>query len=395
MKRIGILTFWDFPSGMAPTTRIIAYSKGLVANNCSVNVYLFTRVFKDELKREEMSGDIEGIKYRYLHRFQTGGRTNKFIRYADEFVLRAKIVWQIFRDNLSSNFDYFLCSFDSINDLSAYGNLLDRFRFKKIFVADEFPIPIRGEMKDRVPEDLLQEYRKLHLNFSGRILMTEALKSFYNSNIDIKPTFILNTIVDAARFQRDFDKNSDVKIICYMGNMDLTKDDVDNIISAFSLLDCKHHQLELHLYGEPSAKEREILKSQISKLNLKQYVHLKGRASYDEVPEILMKSHILVNSQPNTQRAKGGFPTKLGEYLLSGVPSVFTDSGDIATYVIDGTHTHLVSPERPDLYADKLAFVLENYSLSERIASTGRDFVQQEFDSKSQTKNLLDFLDKV
>lgn len=395
MKKIGILTFWDFPSGMAPTTRIIAYSKGLIANNCTVNVYLFARVFKDELKRAEMSGELEGIKYRYLHRFHTTGRTNRLIRYADELVLRVKIVWRIFWDNLSNNFDYLLCSFDSINDLSAYGSLLDRFRFKKIFVADEFPIPIRGEMKERVPEDLLQEYRKLHLNFNGRILMTEALKSFYNSNIDIKPTFILNTIVDAARFQRKMVRNSDVEIICYMGNMDLTKDNVDNIISAFSLIDYKHHQLQLHLYGEPTAKDRGILESQINKLNLEQYVHLKGRVSYDQVPEILMKSHILVNSQPNTLRAKGGFPTKLGEYLLTGIPSVFTDSGDIASYVIDGTHANLVSPERPDLYAEKLAFVLENYSLSERIAGTGRDFVLEKFNSKNQTKLLLDFLDKL
>lgn len=395
MKRIGILTFWDFPSGMAPTTRIIAYSKGLIANNCTVNVYLFARVFKDELKRAEMSGEVEGIKYRYLHRFQTIGRTNRFIRYADELVLRVKIVWHIFRENLSSNFDYFLCSFDSINDLSAYSNLLDRFRFKKIFVADEFPIPIRGEMKDRVPEDLLQEYRKLHRNFSGRILMTEALKNFYNSNLDIKPTFILNTIVDAARFQIKMDRNSDVKIICYMGNMDLTKDNVDIIISAFSLLDYKHYQVELHLYGKPSAKDREIIESQINKLNLEKYVHLKGRASYNEVPEILMKSHILVNSQPNTQRAKGGFPTKLGEYLLTGVPSIFTDSGDIATYVLDGVHAHLVGPERPDLYAGKLRYVLENYALAQSVASAGRDFVLEEFDSKNQTEKLLNFLDKV
>lgn len=395
MKKIGILTFWDFPSGMAPTTRIIAYSKGLIANNCTVNVYLFARVFKDELKRAEMSGEVEGIKYRYLHRFHTIGRTNRFIRYADELVLRAKIVGHIFRDNLSSNFDYFLCSFDSINDLSAYTKLLDWFGFKKIFVADEFPIPIRGEMKESVPEDLLHEYRKLHRIFSGRILMTEALKYFYNSSLDIKPTFILNTIVDAARFQIKMNRNSYDKVICYMGNMDLTKDNVDIIISAFSLLDYKHYEVELHLYGEPSAKDREIVESQIKNLNLEKYVHLKGRASYNEVPKILMKSLILVNSQPNTQRAKGGFPTKLGEYLLTGVPSIFTDSGDIGNYVLDGVHAHLVEPERPDLYADKLAFVLENYSLSKGIANTGKEFVLQEFDSKSQTKNLLDFLDKV
>lgn len=394
-KKIGILTFWDFPYGMAPTTRIIAYGKGLIANNCTVSVYLFTRVFKDQLEKEDMIGEVDGIKYQYLHRFHTRGRINRMIRYVDEFILRIKLVWYIYRDNLRCNFDYFLCSFDSINDLTAYGYLLNLFSFKKIFVADEFPIPIREKMKDSVPEDMLIKYRKLHALFSGRILMTEALKDYYNSKIDTKPTFILNTIVDAGRFQKKCDNTSNLKVICYMGNLDLTKDNVDNIISAFALLDYERHQLELHLYGTPSAENRTKLDSQIVNLNLGKRVHFKGKATYEEVPEILMSSHILVNSQPNTQRAKGGFPTKLGEYLLSGVPAVFTKSGEIVDYVIDGIHAHLVPPERPDLFADKLEFVLENYLLAKQIAIKGQEFIMQEFDSKNQTKNLIDFLDKL
>ena len=395
MKKIGILTFWDFPSGMAPTTRIIAYGKGLVANNCTVNVYLFTRVFKDQLKRENMQGEVDGINYFYLHRFDVRGRTNKLIRYKDELILRTKIVWNIFRDNLIGKYDYFLCSFDSINDLSAYGKLLNLFSFKKVFVADEFPIPIRGQMKDHVPENLLHQYRKLHKFFSARILMTDALKTFYNSNISIKPTFILNTIVDADRFKEEGDSSSNAKVICYMGNLDLSKDNVDNIIAAFALLEYRRYQLELHLYGEPSPKDKEKLESQIEELNLGQFVSFKGKASYTEVPGILMSSYILVNSQPNTQRAKGGFPTKLGEYLLSGVPSVFTDSGDISTYVIDGTHAHLVAPESPDLYADKLKFVVENYSMANEMALKGRDFIGKEFVSINQTENLIDFLNRL
>ena len=111
-----------------------------------------------------------------------------------------------------------------------------------------------------------------------------------------------------------------------------------------------------------------------------------------EVPVILKSAYLLVSSQPNSKRAEGGFPTKLGEYMATGVPAILTDVGEITKYVQDGVHVYIVEPENHIAYANKLDFILSNYSEALSIASTAKEYLLNNFDYKSVSKNLLDFL---
>ena len=47
---------------------------------------------------------------------------------------------------------------------------------------------------------------------------------------------------------------------------------------------------------------------------------------------------MLVLARPDNIQAKGGFPTKLGEYLATGNPVVVTKVGEIPNYLIDGVN---------------------------------------------------------
>ena len=58
---IGILCYYTFPEGMAPTTRIIAYSKGLCANGADVDVYSFAFIEKE--RKPIIDGRIGAVKY--------------------------------------------------------------------------------------------------------------------------------------------------------------------------------------------------------------------------------------------------------------------------------------------------------------------------------------------
>lgn len=394
ITKIGILTFWDFPEGLAPTTRILAYSKGLVENNIQVEIFSFNRIFKDQLGTIQKSGIVNGASYTYIHFFNTLGKKYKLFRAIDEIILRVKLVYKIFKSNKSSPFSCLYLSFDDLHSFSSYLPLLKFFNFPLAFVADEFPIPIRDFMKDEVPEKMLSKYRYYHSFFSVRILMSYSLEEFYNEKISPKPTFILNTIVDASRFSVEFNNNALTKPhICYMGNLDLRKDNVQNIIEAFSLVEKKYSDFELHLYGTPSEVQFVYLLEVVKKFNLSNNVIFKGKASYHDVPVILKKSIILVNSQPITKRAQGGFPTKLGEYLLSSKPSIFTDSGDISKYIQDGEHAYIVPPENPKAFADKIFFILDNYDQALQVAKNGYNYVMRQFDAKRQTKELINFLE--
>jgi glycosyltransferase involved in cell wall biosynthesis len=170
-----------------------------------------------------------------------------------------------------------------------------------------------------------------------------------------------------------------------MGNMELSKDNVDNIIRAFALISDKHKDIDFYLYGAPSAKDKAFIENVIKECNMEERVFIKGRVPATEVPEILMKAHILVSSQPDTRRAEGGFPTKLGEYMATGIPTILTDVGEISQYVKDGVHVHIVPPEQPEPYAEKLDWMLNNYDKSLEIAQEADTIARRRYMTNVET----------
>jgi glycosyltransferase involved in cell wall biosynthesis len=393
LKKIVILCFWEFPIGMAPTNRILAYSSGLIENGVDVEVISSKRIFKDEVKLNNIQskGVVDGVHYKYPHFFSTKGKKISFIRYYDEIVLRFKVFFIILQRKRTQKIDFIFFSFDDIFSLKAYTTLTKLLNIPIVFVADEYPIPIRDFMQNSVPEALRIKYIKYHKNFKVRLLMSKALENFYNTNIYPLPSFILNSIINTKRFDelRIVSKN----VICYMGNLSLAKDNVDNIIEAFSFISSEYPELELHLYGKPNEKDDFFLNELILKLGLNQKVFFKGQVPSYLVPEILCNSKILVNSQPITKRAEGGFPTKLAEYLMTEVPSIFTDSGDIGLYIKDGVNGYIVEPCNPHLYSQKIKQILINYEEAKNVAIAGKIYIMENFNSKKVTRELLDFLE--
>ncbi len=395
IKRIVVLCFWEFPIGMAPTNRILAYSKGLIENGVDVEIFSFKRIYTDEVKLKKINsrGVVDGIHYEYPHFFNHLGRKFSIIRYFDEIILRIKIFFKIFKLKSTNRIDFIFFSFDDVFSLKAYTSLIKLLKIPIVFVADEYPIPIRDFMQNSVPELLLIKYKKYHKQFKVRVLMSKALENFYNLNIHPLPSFLLNSIVNTNRFEK-VNRTSSNNSICYMGNLSLSKDNVDNIIEAFSYISNEYPDLELHLYGNPNENDKLKLDELITKLNLKKRVHFKGQVSSNLVPEILCNSKILVNSQPITKRAEGGFPTKLAEYLMSEVPSIFTDSGDISLYLKDGVNGYMVEPCNSLLYSVKIKYILNNYKEAKNVAVAGKKFIIDNFDSIKVTKELIEFLEK-
>jgi len=235
--------------------------------------------------------------------------------------------------------------------------------------------------------------------FLFRITMTKTLKDYYNKEFGEKPTYIMNTIVNTSRFVYNevepkctvLDKNDRI-MLCYMGNMELEKDNIGNIIMAINQLRMEFPEITLHLYGTPREKSRTIIENLIAKYELESHIQYKGRVQFNEVPDVLVGYDVLVTSQPKTKRAAGGFPTKLGEYLMTGVPTIATDVGEISEYVKDGIHLFLVEPENPKAYAERLHYILKNYSQAIEIAMAAKAFVKDMFSCENVTKEVALFI---
>ena len=225
--------------------------------------------------------------------------------------------------------------------------------------------------------------------------MTDTLKEYYNNKFGIKPTFLINTIVDTDRFVQYYNgeglKQGTVKL-CYMGNMELAKDNVDNIITSITILREKYNDIQFDLYGTPNEIDKKIIINLIKQHNLEDNVFFKGRINNDSVPETLIKYDILVSSQPETFRAQGGFPTKLGEYLMSGVPTLLTDVGEISQYIADGENAFMVESCSPEKYAAKIDYIINHYTEALQVAVTGRNYILNNFSCEKATLGFAEFI---
>ena len=143
INKILVLCFWEFPHGMAPTTRILAYCKGLVENGIEAEIISFKRIFRNENKIKSSYGNVNNVKYYHPHYFSKVSENNYILRAINEIILRIKILFIIYKINRHKKVDYIFFSFDDYRSLRTYTRLIRFLKIPIIFVADEYPIPIR------------------------------------------------------------------------------------------------------------------------------------------------------------------------------------------------------------------------------------------------------------
>lgn len=387
--KIGVFTYFPFPKGLAPTTRIIAYCKGLQQNGCSVEV--FSCGWNPDNKGIPLNGYVEGVPYHNSHLWHT--KYGKLFKVTiDKYLLHRNTIRNIKQSHLEKPFDVLLVGCDIIDILSTYIPKIAKLGIKTVFIIDEYPPAIQALNND-VPQSWLESFKRIDKYFSGRVLMTQALCDYYNVKIGLKPSYIMCSILDEKRFENVVPMKGKRSYLCYMGNLMLKKDDVCTIIRAFCEIMNEFTELDLHLYGnESSPEEMEIMQSLITEHGAQNRVFFKGRADYNDVPSILAGATLLVTAQPNTKRAEGGFPTKLGEYMMTGAPMVVTKVGEIPKYVTHKEDCYMVSPESPVEYAETLKYALTHKDESMKIARRAYEKAYQNFSSQKVGAGLLSFL---
>lgn len=396
IKNIAVLCGYPFPKGLAATNRIIAYSKGLVEIGCNVKVYIYRPTDrKDNLKNLEGKGQFLGIEYEYAgHRSK---RSSKKILHGFEVLIGfLLILFSIFKDNRNRKIDVLLISND-IPIILYLINLLNKLlNIKTVFVFDEYPKPIRQKLKIKIPKLKVIMYRIILSRFDGFISISQNLIDYYLLIVKKQIRSLkIASIVNTEPFLNAEKEYNMHPYICYMGNLELSKDNVDNIIRAFSEIEKKWPVLHFYIYGRGSNNDMKKLRELISSLKLDNKIFLKGLIDFEKVPNVLKNARILVSSQPDTVRAQGGFPTKLGEYLATGVPTIMTDVGEIKFYITDNKNAFIVEPNNPHAYAEKLDFILSNYDKAESVAFEGQKLVIEKYDSAKQSEYLLNFLSEL
>ncbi|MBR6972702.1 MAG: glycosyltransferase [Bacteroidales bacterium] len=198
--------------------------------------------------------------------------------------------------------------------------------------------------------------------------------------------------VDPSRFLGLKKESTCERYIAYCGAVSNYKDGVDVLIRAFSIVAKKISDINLYVIGGfPFKKDKEIDYALVNSLGLNDRVVFTGPIPREQMPQMLKNAEALVLSRPDNVQAKYGFPTKLGEYLLTENPVVLTRVGDIPKFLTDGESAFLAEPGDVAGIASKIEAAL-TFPGASSVGKMGASVALREFNSDIEAKKIIDYI---
>jgi glycosyltransferase involved in cell wall biosynthesis len=379
-----------FPIGDAYTNRILAFARGFVENGCKVTLLI---IYPGRNNQADESGEMDGFTYRFcagtnrpsnwLLRKVTGARgIINSIRFLADIQQNQGIDAVItFSQNFAQNFPVYLFT--------------RKYNIPLVRENNEFPRMVlrRGHSRLNYFDKLF--FRFVNRFFDGYIYISSALVAFNRPLLPKNmPILIVPIIVDSERFQ--FESSEPEKLITYCGNLFGNKDGVNILLEAFAIMHLKHPEYKLMLIGNTNNQiEMSGMKARIDKLGISEKVTFSGFVHRDKVPVLLHRSAILTLARPDNIQAKGGFPTKLGEYLATGRPVLVTATSDIPRYISHGINGYLAQPGSANDFAEKMSMILSDYETAAKVGEVGKKLTASVFNHTFQAHRILRFIESL
>ena len=242
-----------------------------------------------------------------------------------------------------------------------------------------------------VPYFMQKKYLAACKDLSGMFVISTALKRVYKQ-IGVNNVHIVNMTVDANRFA-GLKKTTDEKYIAYCGTASNNKDGVDDLIKAFVIVAKTHPDVKLKIMGKAPTKDDESGNLKLAEqMGVKDKVEFTGVIPSSAMPQMLKNATIVALARPDSLQAQCGFPTKLGEYLLSANPVVVTRVGDIPMFLKDKETALLAQERNPEDFASKILWALDHPQKAEAIGLRGAEVALKEFNYLTESKKIIDVI---
>ena len=381
--KIIIISEESFYSSTAQENRQLSYAKGISELTHSVKILTLFPVEKSRRNYVNNNIEIEYLRSGYIKR-------SFFPRKAHSLIFHSKFFSILYKENKQEKVDCII--------VQTFTNLPAIFLFfvsrllniKMIRDQAEYP-EIHKSGYNRLSKYLYTNYYfKL---FDGLAVINNALLDYFKDKIRRNARLLkFPMIVDPERFE-NLEKKNGREYIAYCGDMRNNKDGIPLLIDAFKIVSEKFPDLLLYLIGNTEGiPEVIVFKKQIDNLGLSRKIIFTGRVNRMEMPDYLYNARFLVLARPKSKQSEGGFPTKLGEYLATGIPVVVTNVGEISEFLIDGENAFVAEPDNIQAFANKLLYGLSHPEIANQVGLNGRKLAYTSFNYKIQTQKLIDFI---
>jgi glycosyltransferase involved in cell wall biosynthesis len=397
MKVKILMNFNPFFTSSASANRWLTLIEGLKALNAELVILIVgSYQSKSEQEQIEKSSCIKGIEFKYLTTKIVGSIwQRRYYNYVGKYFQFIKIKYSIREE---------LFSFDGIvwaeNDMSIWKSIatIPNKSFILIGEMSEF-LDIHhynkgNELQRRVGDAKQAYFEKTYINkLDGFVLMTKSLLAHYSIFHNHPPLLHLPMTVDLDRFDKELPvpNNFEQPYIAFVGVMNDAKDGVNILIDAFFKIHTQFPEHKVYLVGGwnyDTPNHQKLIKA----YSLQDKILWKGEFPRDEIPAIIKNAALLALPRPDSKQARGGFPTKLGEYLATGVPVCATTVGEIPDYLKDNESVYFAEPGSVESYSNAMIRALSDSVKANKIGQQGKRVAESSFNKNIQSKILHNFL---
>ncbi len=374
--RIAWFSNIDFQEGNAANSRLRAMAGGLKENGNQVFLFfLSSTIFNSNKINKKNKGFFNGIYFNYL-----SGSVLRNHYFIFRFLSYTKAVFcsSLLLIKKRKHFDVI---FIYSPRLLFFGHIYLLSKLLKIPLILE-----KTELEKSVPtNNITQRIIKFTDGLdayifkyvcSHLIVISENLKNYYSQFLPVSKITLIPIIVDFNRF-REVSENPKSFTMGYLGSFG-SKDGVYGIINGFKNAIEYVPNLKLKLIGfNPHKKETN---QELRNNSLNGQVEKSGQITYEQVPQWLYKCDLLIMNRTNHRYSHFGSPTKLGEYLATGIPTICTRVGDIENYLEHTIHSYLIEPDNADELKNAIIKRYQNYDSFNLMGQAGKQLAHSRFD---------------
>jgi len=373
-----------FPNGTAPTARVTGYARGLKASGAEVLV-LCLGTSEPSPPRAAVNTEVSGVVYGIPFEYTCGSTTrstNFWRRRRSRVQGLLGAARSIRRQRSHGPVEAVLLYSESWLD-AAVLHFVCR-RVGAAYVADVCEMPYHRDQRPGIPWRVRRSvYNRTFFRwFDAAIAISDCLRrhvvTFGSRGIAVVCAPVM---VDTDAFQPMPGAVESLPVITYCGLLNQEKDGVVSLMRAFAGLVAETGDLRLSLVGDAHRGSRiPEFRAVADRLGIADKVTFVGSVKSSDVPAHLARASVLVLARPQSPQADAGMPTKVAEYLASGVPVVITRTGDIATFLDDGVNAYLITPDDEAALEEALRYVLAHPAEALAVGRHGREVAIRHFD---------------
>lgn len=363
--RILILSNEILQIGMSAANRTMAYAKALAMSGNDVKILspfgFPTRTQKNIPEKTIFDPGFEYSFLSYMPKHPGEGRN----------IILLGIIYLMYRQmgflKLYSLLLFKRKSYDLIfvYEFPVVDSLMIRlFSIGKPLFHELCEVPIPKKTSNQLVKRRLREY--LNLFWAQGFLVISDNLGFYAKNLRRKFTILKVPILVDQDISVDNDSGIQVfsPSIMHIGTLSPSKDFILYVMQAYGIaMQQLPDEKKFHFYltGELyNAVDHAEISRVIEKYEITNWVHFIGYQQEKHLHSLLIKTSLAVVYKGNNEINHFGFPTKIGAYLLAGVPVVISPVGEMQKYIKDGYNGFIVGLD--DL--NGLSNIMANYFLN-------------------------------